>query len=302
MIRPILSCRECREGLATAERARASELATSRGFFFPPLAPGFSDCSLQPFGAVTCWTQQYGLRYASALRSSPSTQDLRLCGVVPAKKAAPRFSVAMGACSPVYHHRQAFFYATPQGANTTEPCRSFPHAFLLLLLLLFFARVCILLLSSLLAARAAGKRFGASLASAHTGPAGGRFLFFLTASLETAPMSSFRRKCAPPQQLYVCGIGARALCVCVCVSLARAVSFPVLFFVQSIGARKTFNARWQSASALTGLFRALTGEEGGLPFLPIPLLPPRTPVLFACTMGRGRSSSACRRCQEQGPQ
>lgn len=90
--------------------------------------------------------------------------------------------------------------------------------------------------------------------------------------------------------------------VCVCVSLARAVSFPVLFFVQSIGARKTFNARWQSASALTGLFRALTGEEGGLPFLPIPLLPPRTPVLFACTMGRGRSSSACRRCQEQGPQ
>lgn len=34
MIRPILSCRECREGLATAERARASELATSRGFFF----------------------------------------------------------------------------------------------------------------------------------------------------------------------------------------------------------------------------------------------------------------------------
>lgn len=123
--------------------------------------------------------------------------------------------------------------------------------------------MCILLLSSLLAARAAGKRFGASLASAHTGPAGGRFLFFLTASLETAPMSSFRRKCVPPQQLYVCGIGARALCVCVCVSLARAVSFPVLFFVQSIGARKTFNARWQSASALTGLFRALTGEEGG---------------------------------------
>lgn len=34
MIRPILSCRECREGLATAERARASELATSRVFFF----------------------------------------------------------------------------------------------------------------------------------------------------------------------------------------------------------------------------------------------------------------------------
>lgn len=108
MIRPILSCRECREGLATAERARASELATSRVFFFFPLAPGFSDCSLQPFGAVTCWTQQYGLRYASALRSSPSTQHQRLCGVVPAKKAAPRFSVAMGACSPVYHHRQAF--------------------------------------------------------------------------------------------------------------------------------------------------------------------------------------------------
>lgn len=56
---------------------------------------------------------------------------------------------------------------------------------------------------------------------------------------------------------------ANLVCVCVCVSLARAVSFPVLFFVQSIGARKTFNARWQSASALTGLFRALTGEEGG---------------------------------------
>lgn len=190
-------------------------------FFFPFRGSRLPDCSLQPFGAVTCWTQQYGSRYASALRSSPSTQDLRLCGVVPAKKAAPRFSVVMGACSPLYHHRQAFSIQLRRAR--TQP--SLADHSLAHFLCLFRPRVSFIIILPRGRARG-GKTIWRVISERPHGT--GRWPF----SLLSHGLSRNRADVLVPKEMRaatatVCLRYRCASLVCVCLSLGR---FPALYF------------------------------------------------------------------------